>query len=66
MSEPNRSDINSHANETFGETYGRLEKEASESGISRPEAAIYCLAGLLAALVVRLVGRLVHQRVKHT
>jgi hypothetical protein len=62
MSDPNPSNITQRANETFVETYVRLEKEARTSEISRPLAIIlYPLVGSLSALVVRLIGRLVHR-----
>jgi hypothetical protein len=49
MTEPNTSEINSRANETCGETYGRLEKEAWKSGVNltATEASICCLGVLL-------------------
>ena len=65
MSGPNSSDINFRANETFGETYARLQREAWASGSSLDGLELY-LAVLLTLLTVRLVGRLVHRRVKDT
>jgi hypothetical protein len=41
MSDPNPSDFISRANETFVETYARLEKEARASEISRPLTIIF-------------------------
>ena len=62
MSDPSPSDIIPRANETFSETYVRLAKKARESEISKPEAMMfYPLVGALSALVVRLIGRLVHR-----
>jgi len=62
MSDPNPSNIIPRANETFSETYARLAKEGTASEISRPEIMMfYPLVGSLSALVVRLIGRLVHR-----
>jgi len=62
MKESNTSGINSLEKETFGETYGRLEKEAWESGanLTGTEVSICCLGVLLTVLTLRLVGRLAH------
>jgi hypothetical protein len=60
MSDPKPSDI-PPANETLIDMYFRLGKVVRESEISRPEAmAFYPFVGTLYALVVRLIGRLVH------
>jgi hypothetical protein len=62
MSDPNPSDFIPRANETFVETYARLEKEARASEISRPLSILfYPLVGSLSVLAVRLIGRLVHR-----
>jgi hypothetical protein len=69
MTEPNTSDINSRqANETFGETYGRLEREAWKTGanLSGTVVSICCLGVLLVVLTFRLVGRLAHRSVERT
>jgi hypothetical protein len=68
MAEPNTSEVNSGANETFGETYGRLEKEAWKSGVNLigTEASICCLGVLVTVLTLRLMGRLAHRRVERT
>ena len=61
MSGPNSSDINSRANETFGETYARLQREAWASGSSLDGLELY-LAVLLTMLTVRMVRWLAHRR----
>jgi hypothetical protein len=66
--EPNTSGINSLENETFGETYSRLEREAWKSGanLTGTEVSICCLEVLLTVLTLRQVGRLAHRTVEST
>jgi hypothetical protein len=65
MSGTNSSDINSRANETFGETYARLQREAWASG-SNLDGLELMMAVLLTLLTVRLVGWFAHRRVECT
>lgn len=65
--EPPTSGFNS-LTKTFGETYGRLEREAwnSAANLTGTELSICCLGVLLTVLTLRLVGRLAYRRLEPT